>query len=97
VDFLRRFVFVANEGTDSVSTYSIGGSGILTPVADSPFPAGHVPASIAVDLSGQFLYVANVNSGDVSAYRIRENGGLTPVVGSPFSAEEDPASVAVAP
>jgi 6-phosphogluconolactonase (cycloisomerase 2 family) len=104
VDLLGRFVYVVNTNNadpafkGSVSAYSIGENGALTPVAGSPFPtAGTQPWAVAVDIFGRFVYVANIGSNNVSAYSIAENGSLTPVPGSPFPAGNSPGSVAFSP
>jgi len=52
-----EFVYVANENgggslLGSVSAYRIGPHGALTPVAGSPFPAGDLSLSVAVDPPG---------------------------------------------
>src|SRR6266853_3744637 len=61
-----RFLYVANGGSNSISAYVIDAkSGALTPVGGSPFPAGSVPSSIAVDPSGKFAYVSNQADGTV--------------------------------
>jgi 6-phosphogluconolactonase (cycloisomerase 2 family) len=103
VDFVGRFVYVANFGDQnlpshpgsSVSAFSIGSNGTLTPVPGSPFPAGVGPTSVAVDPVGRFAYVANFDDNTVSAYRIGLDGALTPGTGSPFPTGDRPASVAV--
>jgi 6-phosphogluconolactonase len=107
VDPTARFVYVANAGSSpsiyngSVSAYSIGANGALTPVPGSPFAAGTWSASVAVDPTGKFVYVANTGlypiKGSVSGYSIGANGALTPVPGSPFTARDSPSSVAVDP
>jgi hypothetical protein len=54
VDFLGRFVYMANAGffkeglPGSVSGFSIGKDETLTPVPGSPFPAGIESFSIAI-------------------------------------------------
>ena len=67
------------------------GSGMLTPVPGSPFPAGNTPVQ-AVQAAPQaasalFLYVSNLNDsvGGISAYAInQQNGALSEIIGSPF-------------
>ena len=76
---------------------ALGEDGALTPVPGSPFPAGNLPASVAVDPTGKFAYVVNEGGNNVSAYRIGKNGALTPIPGSPFLTETDPHEVAVDP
>jgi DNA-binding beta-propeller fold protein YncE len=94
-----QFAYVASNGTDSVSGFLIDrGTGALTPVAGSPFPAGSFPVSVAVDPSGKFAYAANETSGNVSGYSIEPStGALTAIAGSPFVAGFVPQSVAITP
>src|SRR5260221_578591 len=102
VDPTGKFAYVTNRGAPpafngSVSAYSIGANGALTPVPGSPFAAGTFSDSVAVDPTGKFAYVANGFSNNVSAYSIGADGALTPVPGSPFGAEMSPQSVAITP
>jgi len=99
IDPSGRFAYVANHGSNTISAFSICGSGALTPIPGSPFPAGPFPASVAVDPNGQFVYVANcaslfcaeVPSGSVSVFRMdATSGGLTPVARSPFAVAQRP-------
>ncbi|HXO98482.1 MAG TPA: hypothetical protein VN857_17975, partial [Chthoniobacterales bacterium] len=48
VDPTAQFAYVANDGSDNVSAYSIGANGALTPVPGSPFAAGLLPFSVAI-------------------------------------------------
>ena len=74
-----QFAYVANEGGNTVSAYSIGAGGTLTPVPGSPFATGTKPLAVAVDPKGKFAYVANYDDNTVSAYSIGATGALTPV------------------
>jgi len=63
------------------------GTGVLSAIPGSPFPAGNTPIQAIVDPTGQFLYVSNLNDsmGGISAYTIDPaSGALTAVAGSPF-------------
>jgi 6-phosphogluconolactonase len=66
-------------------------------LSGSPFKAGDLPQSVALDPTGKFAYVANSNGNNVSAYRIGANGALMPVTNSPFAAASFPTSVGVDP
>src|ERR1700736_6978580 len=71
-------------------------TGALTPIAGSPFAAGILPTSIAVNPTSKFACVANLGDNTVSGYAIElATGALTPVKGSPFAAGSRPFSVAV--
>jgi 6-phosphogluconolactonase (cycloisomerase 2 family) len=93
------FAYVANQGSDNVSAYTINATtGELSEVAGSPFAAGDFPTSVSVDPSGKFAYVANSTSDNLSAYTINTTtGALSEVAGSPFAAGFSPRSIAVDP
>ena len=86
IDPTGTFLFTANVNSNNVSAFTINqNTGILTPVAGSPFPAGPSPQSVAIQ-HGKFLYVTNGNDASVSAYAINtKTGALVEVAGSPFS------------
>lgn len=76
-------LFVANQGSDTVSGYSVDPSGALT-ASSTAAKTGKMPSALALDPAGQFLYVANEGSDDISVFSV--NGTtLTPVKGSPFT------------
>src|SRR5262249_60170523 len=90
-----NFLYVVNAGSDNVSAYSIDhGTGALTGLASSPFPAGTKPSSVTVDVSGEFLYVANAGSNSVSVFLISPTTGSLPAVPHfPFPARARPRSI----
>src|SRR6202011_3369540 len=94
-----QFAYVANDGGNNVSGYTIDPiTGALTPIGT--FTAGSLPISVAADPSGKFAYVANGSdpNGTVSGYTINPaTGALTDIAGSPFPAGSAPRSVAVDP
>lgn len=94
---IPKFAYVVNEGSNTVSAYTVNAtSGALTVVAGSPFAAGTFLQGIAVDPLGKFVYTSNFSSNNVSAFSINgTSGALTPVTGSPFAAG-NPTGVAVA-
>ena len=90
IDPAGKFLFVANQGSSSVSVFAISGA-TLKEVAGSPFttiPAGSTiptgPTAVVVSPSGNFLYVANDFTGTVSAYSISSTGGLAVLGASPL-------------
>ncbi len=97
-DPFGRWAFAVNQGTQTISVYSIDPvTGSLTPVPGSPFPADVGAFIGAVDPSGRFLFVSA--DPNVSAYTIDQaSGALTPVPGSPFPGSGvAPISLAVDP
>jgi 6-phosphogluconolactonase len=94
---LDNFVYVANQGSNNVSAYTLEGTtGALTPLAGSPFAAGNQPSAVAIDPTGAFAFVANAGAGTVSVYAIDAiTGALTPISGSPFTTGSQPTSIAI--
>ena len=92
-----KFVYAAS--TAGISAYVIDStSRALTAISGSPFAAGSVPVSIAIDAAGKFAYVPNGTSGNISAYVIdATTGALTAIPGSPFAAGTGPLQVVVDP
>jgi DNA-binding beta-propeller fold protein YncE len=73
----------ANPGR-SVSAFTIGADGALTPVAGSPFTAGGRPVGITVTPDGNHVYASNYGSSTISAFAIAPTGALREIHGSPI-------------
>jgi 6-phosphogluconolactonase (cycloisomerase 2 family) len=78
MDPAGKFLFVANMNSDNISAFTVNADGSLTPVAGSPFAAGHSPQYLVTDRTGSFLYVVNVNDNAVTTYTIGAAGALSP-------------------
>jgi 6-phosphogluconolactonase len=88
------FLF-ASSATSGICSFSVTSSGVLQPVAGSPFAfstntvqnLNTFPRSVAVDPFGKFLYTANYDAtADVSAFGIAAGAGtLTQLSGSPYA------------
>lgn len=79
------YVYAALTGSNQVAAFSItSGTGVLTPVANSPFPAGAEPTALV--LTNNFLYVINSLDFTISGYSVESStGALAPLATSPFS------------
>lgn len=100
-DPLGTFLFVPHSdhpesGASSVGVYTVHvASGIISQIAESPFPAGVEPLTVAVSPDGRFAYVAAHTSSEVYGFSIdRPAGTLSPLSGSPWLISEGPAVVA---
>jgi 6-phosphogluconolactonase (cycloisomerase 2 family) len=77
-----RFLYVTNQGSDSIAAFRIEASGAIVPLPGTPFPnapQGEVPVGLAADPAGRFLFAANERSNGVSAFRILADGALEPL------------------
>ncbi|MHB8302733.1 MAG: lactonase family protein [Acidobacteriaceae bacterium] len=80
-----RFLAVINKGSNSVSMYTIGGSGALYFQANYS-TSGSNPVSIAVDSSARYMYVADQlapdgsGRGDITVFTIEPNTGKLTLV-----------------
>jgi 6-phosphogluconolactonase (cycloisomerase 2 family) len=76
-------LFVANSGSNSISSYGLNSSGALT-ASSATTPTGSTPTGLAIDPAGKFLFVADQTSSEISVFSI--NGtALSEVAGSPFT------------
>jgi len=96
-----KYLYVADDGLgfdgdgSTLSQYSIGSDGALTPLSPATVAAGQGPAQVAVSPDGKNAYVANFRDG-VTEYSIASNGTLT-VIGTVISGLESPEGIAVSP
>jgi 6-phosphogluconolactonase len=75
--------------------FSVGTGGALTPLSNSPYPAGLDPTAIASDSSSTYVYATDFQSGNVLGYKV--SSSLTPLSGSPFAAGNQPDAVVIDP
>src|SRR3990172_11263867 len=88
------FAYVVNNIDGTIFEYTINAStGALTPVLGSPWGAGFLPTSVAVDKSGTFAFVANLNG--LIQYEILD--GELQTLSQVLTGSNNPISVAVAP
>jgi 6-phosphogluconolactonase len=104
-----NFLYVSNTFTNTVSAYSISGTGSLTALGGSPYFVGLAPSGLAIPPNGSSLFVANTGSNTISAFNICDkitttcvdvnhpDGTLKAVVGSPFSDGGSPTTIAIDP
>jgi 6-phosphogluconolactonase (cycloisomerase 2 family) len=100
VDRTGRFLFVSDFCSAVITAYAIQPTGVLTPVAGSPFtffPMGAPVRDIKVDPGNSFVFTADSENNNVTAWTIGSTGTLTLVPGSPFPAGTAPFAIAVSP
>ena len=102
IDPSGKYVYVANYGLfgiagGSISQYTIGAGGSLTPMTPATVAAGTNPTSVTVDSLGKYAYVANQGSNSVSQYTIGAGGALTPMASPTVATGTIPVSVTVDP
>ncbi len=68
----------AGPGNGSVSAFSVGGDGTLTPISPTPFPDQQTaPCWLTISPDGQDLFTSNTASSTISRYSIATDGSLT--------------------
>lgn len=78
VDPNGKFVFVTNQGDNTLSVYALGSGGDLTAISGSPFAVANQPQGVTVDPSGKFAYVAT-DDGNVWGFVLNAGtASLTP-------------------
>ncbi len=74
------YVFTANEGTGTISSFGIGASGSLTAVTGSPFPGPRYASALGVDNTGTYMVAVGYDaSAGVRLYLIASTGVLAQV------------------
>jgi hypothetical protein len=102
IDSTGSFLYVTNAADNTLSQFSIGSDGQLTPLTPATVATGVDPVAIAaapvVD-SPSGYYVVNSGGpgsmGTVSRYTSGENGTLTPVDSGTVAAGTNPSAIAV--
>jgi hypothetical protein len=92
------------DATGGILAFSIGTTGLLTPMSGSPFPtqANAGPSfvfpgaysSLSGGSGAEFLFVSLSNAAKVAVFTINADGSLTTVAGSPFSVGNGPSTLA---
>lgn len=81
IDPAGAFLYAANTSSPSISIFSIGASGALMEVQNSPLADTYTaPVSLILDPKGANLYVANQGSNNVAVYSINSTTGLPTVL-----------------
>jgi 6-phosphogluconolactonase (cycloisomerase 2 family) len=70
-----RFLYAANRLHNTIAVFSIGSTGKLKQVGDTP-TMGDYPPQFNFDPSGNFLYVCNQRSDQITSFRIDKRTGL---------------------
>ena len=105
-----KFLYVTNQGDNTVSAYAIDGSGNLSELVlkGSPYPTATAPSgsAVATTATGTYLYVANSGSNNITAFVVclttiapctTPDGSLSGVAASPFGAGLKPVGIVVDP
>jgi 6-phosphogluconolactonase len=94
------YAYVANQYDNTISQYTIGAQGTLSPMSPASVVTGETPEWITVDPLGKYAYVANAKptpAGRIFQYTIEANGTLSPMSTPWVSAGTYPVSIAVDP
>jgi 6-phosphogluconolactonase len=83
-------LFVSNAhngaGLGTVSAYSDGFLGRLSPIGSSPYADGQTaPCWVEISHDGRYLFAINTGSGNISSYAINRGGSLTLIGSTPIA------------
>jgi 6-phosphogluconolactonase (cycloisomerase 2 family) len=90
-----QYAYVVNNGSDTVSQYSIDASGMLSPLSVPTIATGHQPQAIIVDPTHKYVYVPNLSDNTVSQYIIQSDGSLMPNTPATVATARGPWAVAL--
>jgi 6-phosphogluconolactonase len=75
-----KFVYADNSATSTISGFSVGSNGALTPIGATivaSYPAGTTNLDMVVSGDGNYLYTLNSGTGSVGIYSINSDGTLS--------------------
>ena len=75
-----RFVYTANSGSSTISGFSIGKNGGLTPLSGTlvaTLPTGSIDLDTTITADGKFLYTLNSGTGTIGIFGIDADGTLS--------------------
>ncbi len=84
-------------GQGGLDALAVNASGVLTPVAGSPYGAGVTPSSLALHPIGQYLYVTDSAQNQIIGFHVNSDASLLPFVGGPIATGTFPDSITVEP
>jgi DNA-binding beta-propeller fold protein YncE len=90
-------VYTANDNGNNVSQFSVGATGLLSPMLPATAPAQQSPQHVAVSPDGKSVYVTNANGGSVTQYDVAPSGALTPKSPASVAAGHFPSGLAISP
>ncbi len=77
-------------GQGGLSALSVNSSGVLTPIAASPYCAGTTPSGIVSSPSGSALYLTDSTQNALLGYTVNSDGSLTAFAGGTIPTGEFP-------
>jgi 6-phosphogluconolactonase (cycloisomerase 2 family) len=75
-----HYVYTANSATSTISGFSIGTDGSLTPLPGTivaTLPTGSTDLDVTVSSNGKFLYTLNTGTGTIGIFQIHSDGSLS--------------------
>ncbi len=94
------YAYASNFGDGTVSQYTIGVGGVLTPLSPATvntMDTNRKPFAVSLEPTGQFVYVANYGANNASQYSIGTGGKLTPIGGGTVTTGTHPNGVTIDP
>ena len=93
--FASSSAYVANDGSNTVSQYTVAANGTLSPKTPATVATGSGPDAVALSADGKSAYVTNSGSNTVSQYTVAANGTLSPKTPATVATGSGPFAVAL--
>ena len=95
IDKSGKYLYAANaQSSGNLAAYSIGSSGSITVLTNSPFATGAQPNFIAGDSSGKYIFVGNQSSPEIQSFSLDASTGTLTSVSS-YSVPATPTSIVI--
>jgi DNA-binding beta-propeller fold protein YncE len=87
--------YIVNTNSNTVSMYSLGSDGSLTPLSTATIATGADPVSIGINPSGAYAYISNSGDNTVSMYAINSSTGVLTALSTPVVTGTTPFFMAI--
>ncbi|MBY0573904.1 MAG: beta-propeller fold lactonase family protein, partial [Undibacterium sp.] len=92
----QRYLYVANGGENTLSTYSIEASSGALNLFGSSLTTGATPSALTMDANGKFVYVLNSANQSISLFSINQrSGSLEAGIGAVTATGHSPNAIAL--
>ena len=71
------YAYAANKANNTLSQYTVGGTGLLTAQSPATVTTGNAPDSVVVSPDGKYVYVLNSGDSNITGFSIGSTGALS--------------------
>lgn len=75
-----KYLYAVNRSANTISQFTVGGTGLLTAMTPTTIATGSSPTAVAVSRDGKFVFALNSADNTITGYTVGDTGLLTAIV-----------------